>query len=464
MDFDKICTMFTMQEPFYGIILSSMERVAVSPSRCSTLAVTRNGNVFRIIYNKAFIDTLDIPTTLEVIKHEIIHVAFNHFSIWNSAPSGPNEQKMRNIAADLEVNGYINKDNVHGINLVYAENYGWEEMAGTKEYFNRLLSKQQQERQQKQQASNNVQKPCSGGSSSNEEEQDETDSQIENPGIRNGGNGQKKESDDIQEQSSDQNGVGNNDSGNSGKDINNVFDNDFAERFEEFDDHSQWPDDKESIEACTQIIEDMVIAAAAEVEKGCGKLPAEMKGRVDDIMKKRKPKPVADWKRYVRRYLGNEFSEFIRKSKKRESKRFPDASGNRHKRKSHILVGIDTSGSVSMPEYIEFFGQIRTLTSVATFDIVECDAAIQHVYQFRNRPNLEIHGGGGTSFVPVVDMFISNRKKYDALIYFTDGECDVPPNTPKDTLWVISSRGNKKRRSEFQINGASVVFIPKKDN
>ena len=114
-----------------------------------------------------------------------------------------------------------------------------------------------------------------------------------------------------------------------------------------------------------------------------------------------------------------------------------------------------------MPEYQEFFGQIRTLTSVADFHIVECDAIIQHEYDYRGTPNMTLHGGGGTLFEPVIDLFNKDKKKYDALIYFTDGYASIPKDTPKDTLWVISSKGDQSDRKKYQVNGASVAFIPK---
>lgn len=233
------------------------------------------------------------------------------------------------------------------------------------------------------------------------------------------------------------------------------------ENIQNMDDHSKWPEESDNdMEQVRQMIDDLLVMAADEVEKSSGSVPSELKQKITDIRKKR-PRPVTDWKRYFRRYIGNEFSEVIRKSKKRESRRFPDAAGNRHRRKSHILVAIDTSGSISMPEYQEFFGQIRTLTDTASFHVVECDAAIQHEYDFKGKPNDVVHGGGGTRFEPVIDMFIENRRKYDALVYFTDGFSNIPSNTPKETLWVISSSGDKNA-SKYKVNGASVVFIPQK--
>ena len=229
-----------------------------------------------------------------------------------------------------------------------------------------------------------------------------------------------------------------------------------------FDDHSMWPDNmtEEEKENLNQVIDDMLVFAAEEVEKGCGSIPGELVGKITDIRNRKKPKPVADWKKYFRRYIGNEFSDLIKKSRKRESKRFPDAAGNRHKRKSHILVAIDTSGSVSMPEYREFFGQLRTMRKDVSFHVVECDTKIQFEYDFNGTIRDELHGGGGTDFQPPVDMYLANRRKFEGLVYFTDGGAPIPPNTPKETLWVVSSQGDHNR-ARYKVNGASVVFIPK---
>ena len=69
MDFDRICMMFTMQEPFYGILLSSMNRVATE--RIPTLAVSKSGNVFQFNYNPKFLEKFNVNTIIEFIKHEI---------------------------------------------------------------------------------------------------------------------------------------------------------------------------------------------------------------------------------------------------------------------------------------------------------------------------------------------------------------------------------------------------------
>jgi len=446
MDFEKICMLFTMEEPYYGIILSSMERVATQ--KIETLGVTRSGNVFRLYYNPDFVNRFNTDTVLELIRHEVLHICLNHFTIWDGEDEHdtPEMHKLRNIAADLEVNSYLKKQRMQKeVGALWAEDFGWDKMLGTREYL-RLILNNQPKTQSQQANAQSPSQPCNGGQGSGQQQKQSQPQQNQN-------------------QNSQQNAQPSTpDNSNQGVQPQQQVSKEYADSFTQFDDHSQWPDtmDENEAEQIKQTIEDMMVFAAEEVEKAHGDIPGELAGKIKMLREKKRPKPVADWKRYFRRYLGNEFSEFIRKSKKRESRRFPDAAGNRHRRKSNILVGIDTSGSVSMPEYREFFSQIKTLSQVANFHVIECDSRIQYEYDYKGKPNDTLHGGGGTSFVPVVDRFNKNKRLYDALVYFTDGYCEIPRDTPKDTLWVISSNGDQSNRAKYKVNGASVAFIPKK--
>lgn len=456
MDFEKVCTIFTMQEPYYGILLSAMDRFPTT--KIDTMGVCRSGNVFRLGYNPDYVADKDLPTLLCCLKHEAIHVAFNVFTMFSTEPSCPAEQQLRNMAADMEANSYIDWSQARGVSPVFARDFGWDNCLGTIEYFNRLNQTNQQQQQQQQKANaKNPQQPCNGGRGGQGGSRSRNNNQQNQQGPQRNQQNQNNCPDDEE-----------------GDEIDNPQpqnqQNDMQlspqmqqEADKSFDDHSMWPKDmtEEQMEDLKQAIDDLCDFAAEEVEKGCGNVPGEMVGRIKLIRDKKKPKPVADWKKYFRRYIGNEFSDQIKKSRKRESMRFPDAAGNRHKRKSHILVAIDTSGSVSMPEYREFFGQLKTMKDV-TFHVVECDAEIQFEYDFNGTIRETLHGGGGTSFYPPIKMYLDNRRKYEGIVYFTDGECDIPSITPKETLWVISSRGDHNRQ-KYKRNGASVVFIPPKN-
>lgn len=69
MDFEKLCMTFTLQEPYYGILLSSMTREPTK--KLDTLGVRRSGNVFRLEYNPEFVESLNDDTVFELIKHEV---------------------------------------------------------------------------------------------------------------------------------------------------------------------------------------------------------------------------------------------------------------------------------------------------------------------------------------------------------------------------------------------------------
>ena len=457
MDFEKICTIFSMQEPYYGILLSAMDRFPTQQT--DTLGVCRSGNVFRLGYNPDYIADKDLNTMLCLLRHEMIHIAFNVFSIFPDETKDKGEHMIRNLAADLEANCYVDFSKAKDVNPFLPEDFGWDRSLGTMEYYRRLkqINQEQKQQEQKQQAKN-PQKPCNGGKGGNRNQQD----QQSQPN-----NNQQQDESQGSNQNQDDNQSGQNSNGKGNNRQNPQEETELSQQMQEkveqsFDDHSMWPKDmtEEQLENLKQAIDDLCDFAAEEVEKSCGKMPGEMEGRIKLIREKKKPKPITDWKKHFRRYIGNEFSDQIKKSRKRESKRFPDAAGNRHKRKSHILVAIDTSGSVSMPEYNEFFGQIRTMKDVS-FHVVECDTRIQHEYDFNGKVPQTLHGGGGTDFEPVMDLYNKNRRKYEGLVYFTDGECSIPRNTPKETLWVISSRGDHNRR-KYLVNGASVVFIPEK--
>jgi len=450
MDFEKLCMLFTMQEPYYGIILSSMNRYPVK--KLDTIGVRKTGNVFELGYNPDFMEKLSLNCALTVLKHEVLHLALGQMTFWEDENVSEEEHYIRNAAMDMEVNSLLDVSALAEINPVLPSKFGWEKSAGTREYYKRLKALVDQQRQQAQQP----QQPCNGGQGGNQPQQTPNQGQTQNKKQKQNNDQQEEnqsQGENPQEQGNDpgQNGGGS----GAPKPVEDIIP-------EGFDDHSQWPKTTpEEAEAIQQQIDSMLVFAAEEVEKKCGTIPGELRMKIEALRKK--PKPVADWKRFFRRYLGNEFSELIRKSRKRQSRRFPDAAGNRHQRKSNILVAIDTSGSVSMPEYQEFFGQISTLRQTADFHVVECDTMIQYEYDYNGRPNMQLHGGGGTSFQPVMDYFIANRRKYEALVYFTDGYCDIPKNTQKDTLWVISSSGDQSDRSKYRVNGASVVFIPKRN-
>ena len=228
------------------------------------------------------------------------------------------------------------------------------------------------------------------------------------------------------------------------------------------DDHSSWDKEfKECSDAEKQLIQNQINSqiktAAEQTMKMRGTIPAEMKAIVDELFK---PKPrVFDWKAYFRRMLGSIYDINIKKTRRKESIRFPGAAGIKHKKKVSILVAVDTSGSVNDEELKDFFSEITYIYKAgARITILECDAEISANYEYTGKWTGKVHGRGGTDFQPVIDYYRKNMKDYAALVYFTDGMCSIPNNVPRDTIWVITSAGDHEKEYPGRT-----LFIPSKD-
>ena len=228
------------------------------------------------------------------------------------------------------------------------------------------------------------------------------------------------------------------------------------------DDHTQWGKDfQECSDAEKQLIQNQINqqikTAAEQTIKMRGTIPAEMQEIVDELFK---PKPrIFDWKAYFRRMLGSIYDINIKKTRRKESIRFPDSAGIKHKKKVSILVAVDTSGSVNDGELSDFFSEITYIYKAgARITILECDARISANYEYTGKWTGKVHGRGGTDFQPVIDYYRKNMRDYAALVYFTDGECSIPNNVPRDTIWVITSAGDHNKEYPGRT-----LFIPSKN-
>lgn len=228
------------------------------------------------------------------------------------------------------------------------------------------------------------------------------------------------------------------------------------------DDHSHWQEDfQDCSEAEKQLIKNQINSqiktAAEQTVKMKGTIPGEVQVIVDELFKV-KPR-IFDWKSYFRRMLGSIYDINIKKTRRKESIRFPEFAGIKHKKKVSILVAVDTSGSVRNKELQDFFSEITYIHKAgARITILECDSKISANYEYNGKWTGKVHGRGGTDFQPVIDYYRKNRREYSALVYFTDGESDLPDNTPRDTIWVITSDG---RHQDYP---GKTIYIPKNND
>lgn len=190
---------------------------------------------------------------------------------------------------------------------------------------------------------------------------------------------------------------------------------------------------------------------AEEVRKNCGNIPGCFKEYIDSLFAKRKP--VFNWKSYFRRVVGNSIKSYIKSTRYRPSFRFKNQPGNVLKFKPKILVAIDTSGSVSKKELVEFFSELEHLhKSGVSIDVVEFDTRIQNKFVYKGKDaKIEIHGRGGTDAKEVFNYYIENRC-YSTLVIFTDGYLGLNLPIAHNVVWVISSNGNHQNYPGIAIH------------
>lgn len=218
-------------------------------------------------------------------------------------------------------------------------------------------------------------------------------------------------------------------------------------------DHSTWEEFEDMSEAEKKLIEKQVQKilqdAKEQTIKKRGTVPGEIEGLIvlDEVTKAK-----FDWKGYLRRFTGTSTKIFTKKIRRKENRRYEDNPGLKIKMKQHMLLAIDTSGSVSNDELTEFMNEIHHIHKAGVdITIVQCDTSIRSIEPYKGKNDLKVHGRGGTEFDPVLDYYNANLKKYTSLVYFTDGECYTSVKPRNRVLWVLSERSSMNEDLPGQV-------------
>ena len=371
-----------LKEPYYGLFLVMTEKEW--SEEIPTAGVAKHNINYKLRINPEFWDTLSLDHKIGLTKHEMLHLAFFHPLMRDSFL----DAKLFNIAADMEINQYIEDQHLPegGIKLDSFPGIVFPEKAGTRTYYD-ILSQNQD----------------------NQTLQNLTDAM---------GQGQPQSEDGLDNPNHD---------------------------WEEFEGMS----DAEKRLMQTQM-EYQMKELAEEVKKSRGTVPGEIKELIKNFNVFEQPK--FDWKGYIRRFIGRSVKVYTKKLRRKFNKRFEDNPGLKIKQKKHILVAVDTSGSVSTDELKEFFSEVHHMHKTGCdVTVVQCDTAISDIRPYKQSNEIALHGRGGTSFEPVIEYYDANQKKYTCLIYFTDGEAPAPAKPRGHILWVLSSRCSMNNKLPGQI-------------
>lgn len=432
-----------LKEPFYGLFLIMMNKVWRED--LDTAGVSKQGINTQLAINPVFWENLSSEYRVGILKHELLHIAFQHLLLRDKYK----DKKLFNIAADIEINQYIDRAYLPGGN--YPDKKTYEE--DTKIFLDSIKDRLAKGELTPKQARNETLK-IPMRALFLEDFQDKDGNPLE----------PKKGTDYYYQklkETMDQNGVStcsalNQALGNGQGGAGNGHPGQAPWEhitWDEFDNLSEA--DKKLIQ---KQIDYQLKEIANQVQKSRGTVPGELKGYIDALNYEEPPK--FDWRGYLRRFTGGSIKTYTKKTRRKLSRRFAGNPGLRIKQKKHILVGIDTSGSVSDDELREFFQEIHHMHKTgAEVTIVECDSAISHIGPYKKPKDgqIEIHGRGGTSFQPIIDYYNENQRLYTCLIYLTDGEAPAPdPVARGRMLWVMSSRSNMDGRWVQDLPGPKI--------
>ena len=227
------------------------------------------------------------------------------------------------------------------------------------------------------------------------------------------------------------------------------------------DSHESWKDFQDLSDTEKQLVENQIDYQAKNTAETCqkmiGSVPGELKEYLDSLFKI-KPQ-VFNWKAYFRRVIGNLITSELYLTRMRPSRRFPDSRGVKFKRKPHVLVGVDTSGSVSNEELEDFFSEIYYLwKSGVKVTIAQMDTKIEHIEEYNGKFNKEIYGRGGTEFTDLINYYNERKKDFSTLVIFTDGYVSLKLPSFRNGVWVITKNG------QHQDYPGTTIYIPNNAN
>ncbi len=189
------------------------------------------------------------------------------------------------------------------------------------------------------------------------------------------------------------------------------------------------------------------VLQAANAAKSRGKLPAAFEGMID-----RYRKSVIDWREPTRAFIGGNRPDnwsYRRPNKKHMALSSVYLPTVEYTGAGTIVIGVDSSGSVSNHELSQFLGEIKAIHTETRPDILYilwCDTKIHHIGIYTADDEFDDkkrYACGGTALRPIFDWIEENHVMPDSVIILTDMEIgddcnDLHPVYP--VLWISTGR------------------------
>lgn len=205
------------------------------------------------------------------------------------------------------------------------------------------------------------------------------------------------------------------------------------------DDHSVM---EESDSLAEQAIKDVIDQAKV---RGWGNTKGNGVSNLDELCRG----PKIPWKQMLRKYITAEVympGHIYENTWSRRNRRSLPLPGTR-KLSNKIIIGVDTSGSISNHELGIFFTEVENIVKdVGQLVIVQWDTEVQSVqkeYKKGDWKKIKIAGRGGTHVQCIFDWMQENKMTKYPLVNFTDGWFSYDfENHGVKTIWCVTN-GNR---------------------
>ena len=151
-----------------------------------------------------------------------------------------------------------------------------------------------------------------------------------------------------------------------------------------------------------------------------------------------------DWRVILKRFLTGRGKMIIRKSYKRQSRRYEELPGTKRAIGVNALIAIDESGSISDALVKEFYHELTeinkitgTSMAVTRFD-TQCSEPVPLSTFVIDHKRVK---RGGTDFRPIFQL--ADERKIPLVIIFTDGDGEAPLRANQNTLWILTKNAKK---------------------
>lgn len=388
-------TKLLLDNPFFGFLAIQLEVTEDTDTK------TMSTDGTSLYVNPGFVNTLSDPELQFVLAHEVMHIALDHIprlqardpEVWNKATDYViNQELQTNKSMKMPTSGLIDNN----FRSMSAE-----------DIYDTLMKRKQQQQSQGQKPKQDKEEDKQQGAQGKSGKGNNKD--------QNKGGGSKNQP----QQDNDPGGTGG----------------------IQMPKGSPQQVEKQLADAKVKVSQAIAIAKA----QNAGSIPASIQRLIQLA------KPKQDWRPILREFIDDACQQNYSWSKQSRHSLAQDTNpsiympGTINDGTSHVVVAIDTSGSIQQPTLDKFIAEVQAAadtSSIQKVTVIYADAKVHKEDTFLLGDNIKAdpQGGGGTDFRDTFEHIRKHHQDAPLVIYFTDMETSSfgnQPDHPTKVLWAV---------------------------